>query len=87
MAYAFVVLVAVAVAVFAMQNTSTVTVQFIVWKIEQVPLAAVVLSSLAAGAIIVGLPLYFQLWRARRNLRGQSTLRPPDHYENQPPLV
>lgn len=85
MGYAFVVLVAVAVAVFAMQNTSTVTVQFIIWKIEQVPLAAVVLSSLAAGAIIVGLPLYVQLWRARSRLRGQSAFRPPDEPEDRPP--
>jgi uncharacterized integral membrane protein len=84
MGYAIVVLVAVAVAVFAMQNTSTVTVQFILWKIEQVPLAAVVLSSLAAGAIIVGLPLYFRLWRARR-VRAQSGFRPPDEPEHRPP--
>jgi uncharacterized integral membrane protein len=85
MGYAFVVLVAVAVAIFAMQNTATVTVQFIIWKIEQVPLAAVVLSSLAAGAIIVGLPLYFQLWRARRNVRAQGPPHPGDRYDDQPP--
>jgi uncharacterized integral membrane protein len=69
MGYLIVAVVAVAVAVFAMQNTAPVDVDFLVWKIAQVPVAAVVLASLAAGLVIAGVPLAFQLWRARRHAR------------------
>jgi uncharacterized integral membrane protein len=85
MSYVVVALVAVAVAVFALQNSTTVTVQFIVWKVEQVPLAAVVLVSLAAGVVMIGLPLYFQLWRTRRSRRTQSGPGRFEDYEDQPP--
>lgn len=70
MAYLLVALVSVAVAIFAMQNTDHVTVGFIVWKITAVPLAGVVLVSLAAGMVIVGVPLWFRLWRARSRLQA-----------------
>jgi uncharacterized integral membrane protein len=70
MGYILVAIVAVAVAIFAMQNTTAVEVQFIAWKIEMVPVAAVVLASLAAGIIIVGVPLWFKVWRLKSRLRG-----------------
>jgi uncharacterized integral membrane protein len=66
MGYLIVTVVAVAVAVFAMQNITPVDVTFIVWRIAQVPVAAVVLASLGAGLVIAGVPLWFRLWRARR---------------------
>ncbi len=74
MGYIVVAIVAVAVAIFAMQNTTTVAVKFVVWQIEEVPVAAVVLASLAAGVIIVGLPLWFKVWRLRSRLRAQAAV-------------
>lgn len=73
MGYLIVTVVAVAVAVFAMQNTTPVDVRFIVWQLGQTPVAAVVLASLGAGLVIAGLPLWFQLWRARRRVRALET--------------
>jgi len=86
MGYLFVALVAVVVAIFAMQNTTAVTVRFLAWQVEQVPVAAVVLLSLGAGVIIVGIPLWFRLWRARSRLRSANSSPPPseppgDRYE------
>jgi uncharacterized integral membrane protein len=77
MAYLIVAVVAVAVAVFTMQNTQAVTVTFLLWRVLEVPLAAVVLFSLAAGVVIVGVPLWLQRWRLRSRIRSLET-RPPD---------
>jgi uncharacterized integral membrane protein len=76
MGYLIVALVAVAVAVFAMQNTTPVEVTFLVWKVADVPVAAVVLGSLAAGLVIAGVPLWFRLWRSRRRVRALESARP-----------
>jgi uncharacterized integral membrane protein len=84
MGYLVVAVVAVAVAVFVLQNTTVVTVQFAIWKIEQVPLAAVVLMSLGAGVVMIGLPLYYPLWRARRGRRGHDAPRPLDDSKERP---
>jgi uncharacterized integral membrane protein len=73
MGYLIVAVVAVAAAVFAMQNTTPVDVRFIFWQLAQTPVAAVVLASLGAGLIIAGVPLSFQLWRARRRVRALET--------------
>lgn len=71
MGYLVVAVVAVAVAVFAMQNTATVTVRFLVWQMDAVPLAAVVLVSLAAGVVVAGVPLWLRLWWLRGRLRAR----------------
>lgn len=76
MGYIIVAVVAVAVAIFAMQNTTPVTVRFIAWQIEEVPVAAVVLASLGAGIVIVGIPLWFRVWRLRSRLRAQPAAQP-----------
>lgn len=79
-------LVAIAVAVFAMQNTTAVTVRFLAWQINELPLAAVVLMSLGAGIIVAGLPLWFQLWRTRSRLRTlTASSRPVDLPPTDPP--
>lgn len=76
MGYLLVAVVAVAVAIFAMQNTTTVEVEFIAWKIQEVPVAAVVLASLAAGIVIAGIPLWFKIWRLKSRLRTQTAIQP-----------
>jgi uncharacterized integral membrane protein len=82
----FVAIVAVAVAVFTLQNTAAVNVRFVVWEISGVPLAAVVLAALGAGMVIVGLPLWFLLWRARSRTRMPSAPFPPRASPPEPPL-
>jgi uncharacterized integral membrane protein len=84
MSYLLVAVVAVAVAVFAMQNPAPVSVRFIVWRVEQAPLSAVVFIALAAGMAMVGLPLGFRLWRTRGRLRTRDAPRPSDGREERP---
>ncbi len=65
--YFVVAAVAVVVTVFALQNTDPATVRFLVWRLEAVPLAGLVLFSLGAGLLVAGLPLAIRLhvWRSR----------------------
>lgn len=65
--YFLVAAVAVVVTVFALQNTDPATVRLLLWRIETVPLAVLVLVSLGAGLLIAGLPLAIRLsvWRSR----------------------
>jgi uncharacterized integral membrane protein len=79
--YVVVALVAAAVAVFALQNLDPVTVRFLGWFVPDLPVAAVVLLSLAAGMLLAGFPLWIQRWRCRARCRAlearlQATERP-----------
>ena len=71
--YLLVAIVAAAVAVFALQNSAPTRVQFAVWSIDNVPVAAVVLLALAAGLVVAGVPLLIQRWRLRARLRALET--------------
>jgi lipopolysaccharide assembly protein A len=68
--YLVVAVIAAAVAVFALQNSAPASVRFIVWSLEPVPVAALVLVSLAAGIVVAGLPLWLQRWRLRARTRA-----------------
>jgi len=81
-AYLIVTIVAVVVAVFTLQNTEPVTVTLLVWRITPVPLAAVVLVSLAAGTVLT-VPLWIQRWRLRSRLRSLEARAVPP--EDKPP--
>jgi uncharacterized integral membrane protein len=70
MMYMVVAALAVAVAVFVMQNTATVSVRFLVWEIERLSLAAVILFSLGVGVVLVGVPLWWQRWQLRGRVRA-----------------
>ncbi len=63
MLYVIVAIIAVAVAVFTLQNTGGVTVTLLVWRIGEMPLAAVILFAFAAGIVLAGVPLWMQRWR------------------------
>jgi uncharacterized integral membrane protein len=65
--YLVVAAVAVIVTIFTLQNTDPALVRFLLWRLEAVPLAALILASLGAGLLIAGLPLGIKLgvWRAR----------------------
>jgi len=68
--YLLVAVIAAAVAVFTLQNSGPTRVQFAVWSIDGVPLAAVVLLALAAGLVLAGIPLLLQRWRLRARVRA-----------------
>jgi uncharacterized integral membrane protein len=63
-------LVAGAVAVFTIQNSVPTRVQFLVWVVDGVPLSAVVLGALAAGLLVMGIPLWLGRWRLRSHNRA-----------------
>lgn len=71
--------VGVVIAIFAIQNTMTVEVRFLLWQ-TQGPLAAAVLISAAAGAVVallLGIPEVFGArWRIR-SLERRLGDRPP----------
>jgi uncharacterized integral membrane protein len=67
--YFVVALLAATVAVFALQNGTPATVRFLVWNLEGVPLAGLILGAFAAGLVIAGVPLVIQRWRARSHAR------------------
>ena len=69
--YLIVALLAAVVAVFALQNGAPATVRFLVWSLDGIPLAGLILGAFAAGLVIAGLPLAIQHWRARSRLEAQ----------------
>ena len=71
--YVLIAAASIAVAIFALQNPDQVTIRFLAWQIERAPLAAVILVSGAAGAIIVSLIGLVQRWRLRSKIRQLET--------------
>jgi uncharacterized integral membrane protein len=65
--YLVVAVTAVLVTIFALQNTDPATVRLLIWRLETVPVAVLVLVALGAGLLIAGLPLAIKLgvWRSR----------------------
>jgi uncharacterized integral membrane protein len=73
--YVVVAVIAVIITIFALQNTDPATVRFLVWRVEAVPVAGLVLASLIAGLLIAGLPLAIKMgvWRSRaRSLEARA---------------
>ncbi len=66
----FVAVLASALTVFALQNHTAVTIRALVWQLEGMSLAAVILLSAAAGIVLVGVPLWIDRWRLRTRLRA-----------------
>ena len=69
-AYIVVAIVSAAIAIFALQNNQPMSLRFIAWSIENVPLAGAVLVSFAAGMLLVGVPLSIQRLRWRSRMRA-----------------
>ena len=72
-AYVVVAVVSAAVAVFALQNNTPMSVRFLAWGIDNVPLAGAILGSLAAGMVVTAVPLLISRWRWRRRVRALET--------------
>jgi uncharacterized integral membrane protein len=71
--YLIVALCAVIVTIFAIQNSAPTTVEFLMWKRDGMPVSALILLSLAAGIVLVGVPLGIQRWRLRSRVRTLET--------------
>ena len=67
--YALVAVMAVVVAIFAVQNSARTNVRLLLWSIEGIPVAALVLLSLAIGILAAGAPLWIDRWRLRSEVR------------------
>ncbi len=59
----------IAIVVFVLQNDTIVSVQFINWKSSEISLAAVVLVSVAVGALISFLLSSFRAFKTGQKLR------------------
>ena len=71
--YVVVAAVAAVVALFALQNNGPVSIRVVVWTLHATPLASVVLLSVAAGIVLVGVPLWVERWRLRARVRALET--------------
>ena len=67
--YVFMALVGAAAALFAVQNLDPVVIRFLVWRIEGMPLALVILVSAFVGVVFASLSGFAQQWRLRSRLR------------------
>ena len=67
--YVLMALVGAAAAVFAIQNLDPVVIRFLVWRVEGMPLALVILISAFIGVVFASLSGFAQQWRLRSRLR------------------
>ena len=72
-AYILVAILSAAVAVFALQNNTPMSVRFLTWTLNDVPLAGAILGSLAAGMVVTAIPLMISRWQWRRRARALET--------------
>ena len=97
LAYVLVGILSAAVAVFALQNTQPMSLRFIAWSIDNVPLAGAVLVALAVGLVLAAVPLSIANWRWRSRVRALEskvamletalTSREPSHLAPRPTPV
>jgi uncharacterized integral membrane protein len=71
--YVFVAVLASAITLFALQNSAQASIRFLFWSLQDVPLASVILVSVAAGIVLAGVPLWFERWRLRARVRSLET--------------
>jgi len=62
---------------FAAQNAAPVTLYLFAWALVDVPLAAVVLGALAAGALVAVVPLWIAHAMLRSKVRATEARRRP----------
>lgn len=67
--YLLMALVGAAAAIFAIQNLDPVVIRFLVWRVEGMPLALVILLSAFVGIVLASLSGFAQQWRLRSRLR------------------
>jgi uncharacterized integral membrane protein len=67
--YVFMALVGASAALFAIQNLDPVVVRFLVWRVEGMPLALVILLSAFIGIVFASTSGFAQQWKLRSRLR------------------
>ncbi|MGH7306886.1 MAG: lipopolysaccharide assembly protein LapA domain-containing protein [Candidatus Rokuibacteriota bacterium] len=70
MKYVLVAVIASAITLFALQNTTPIALRFLLWSLPETPLASVILVSVVAGVVLVGIPLSIGRWRLRARARS-----------------
>jgi uncharacterized integral membrane protein len=70
LAYIVVALLSAAIAVFALQNNQPMSVRFLAWSVDNVPLAGAILAGLGAGLLLAIIPLSIGSWRWRSRARS-----------------
>jgi len=75
LAYVVVALLSAAVAVFALQNNQPMSVRFLAWSLDNVPLAGAILAALGAGLVLAAVPLSISSWRWRARARWSTRSR------------
>ena len=73
LSYGLIAIVAAAVAVFALQNAAPTPLRFLAWSVDTVPVAGLVLASLAVGIAVTGIPFGLERWRLRAKIRALET--------------
>jgi len=68
--YIVVATIAASITLFALQNNAPTSVRFLFWQLDAVPLAGIMLVSVALGVVLVGVPLLVERWRLRSRLRA-----------------
>ena len=71
--YLLMALVGSVATLFAAQNIDPVVIRFLVWRIEGMPLALVILLSLLVGVIFASLSGAVRHWRLRSRVRQLET--------------
>jgi uncharacterized integral membrane protein len=71
--YVFVAVLASAITLFALQNNTPASIRFLFWSLQAIPLATVILVSVAAGIVLAGVPLWLERWRLRARVRSLET--------------
>ena len=66
-------LLSAAIAVFALQNNTPMSVRFLGWSLENVPLAVAILVPFAVGLLTAAIPLGYAKWRWRSRARSLET--------------
>jgi uncharacterized integral membrane protein len=86
--YLLMALVGSAATLFAVQNIDPVVIRFLVWRVEGMPLAMVILLSLLIGVVFASLSSAVRVWKLRHRVRqlenqvaqlsaAQAPLTPP----------
>lgn len=69
LAYILMALVGAACAVFALQNMDPVVIRFLGWRVEGMPLALVILSSVLGGLVFASCVGLLRHWKLRSRIR------------------
>ena len=63
-------LLSAAIAVFALQNNEPMTVRFLGWSLDNIPLAGAILAAFGMGLLLASIPLSYAQWRWRSRARA-----------------